>query len=303
MAQRLLPIAVISLFLPLLARADETTGVFLESRTGCLDGQGIEERLGAVLARHGAAGHLSVTVADAPAVSGILVTLRAVWSPTGEVVIERRFDLLQGDCPSGVDLVEVVLERFLDEFPLEQKIEAARPPPPPEPPPPETITVTRDVAALAGSAMLSLDSRWPAPSADLEMGAALDVGSSSHRLVGSAAIRVGLPHALGGGRYIECLGLLGVGWRWAARGWMLRLEVRSGGLLVAGFDYRDNYRRWLLWLEGQACILWEWKGILLGPLVAVSPLWHEVEATGERRGLPWLRVGLVVGLPFWYEKF
>jgi len=145
MMQRLLAILLICILLPPLARAGKEPGVYLESRTECLAEQGIDQRLGAVLERHGAAGHLSLTVADAPAA--------------------------------------------------------------------------------------------------------------------------------------------------------------SGGLLVAGFGYRDNYHRWLLWLEGQACMLWEWNGVMLGPLVAVSPLWHEVEATGEVRSLPWLRVGLMLGLPFWTEKF
>jgi hypothetical protein len=302
MTQRLLAILLACLVLPPLARAGKEPGVYLESRTGCLAEQGIDQRLGAVLERHGAADHLSLTVADAPAASGVLVTLRAIWNPSGEVVLERRFDLLPGDCPSVGDLVVLVLEQFLDRFPLEERIEAARPEPPPAPPP-ALVTISHDVAALAGSAMLSLDSRWPTPGADLELGAAFDVGSSRHRLVASAAVRVGLPHALGGGHYIESLGLLGVGWRYAAPDWMLRLELRSGGLLVAGFGYRDNYHRWLLWLEAQACMLWEWNGVMLGPLVAISPLWHDVEATGEVRSLPWLRVGLVLGLPFWTEKF
>jgi hypothetical protein len=200
-----------------------------------------------------------------------------------------------------VELVALVLEQFLSTFPLEEWISKTRPP---EPPPPEKIFLTRDMAELAGSASLAVDSRWPYPSADLEFGVALDVGSSSHRLVGSAALRVGIPHELGSGSYLESMGLLGVGWRYATRGWMLRVEVRTGGLLVSGFGYTTNYHRWLLWVEAQVGVMWEWKGVLLGPQIAVSPLWHRVETTaGVGRQLPWLRVGVVIGFPFWYKKF
>ena len=73
MMQRLLAILLICILLPPLARAGKEPGVYLESRTECLAEQGIDQRLGAVLERHGAAGHLSLTVADAPAASGGLL--------------------------------------------------------------------------------------------------------------------------------------------------------------------------------------------------------------------------------------
>ncbi len=272
--------------------------VHLESQTACLSGQGIAARLEALVDKHGARKHLSVIVSDAPATAGRLARLRVVGNRTGEVLLEREFALQVEDCPSAGDLLVVVLEEFFESFPLQEWVGST------EPPRPETIFVTRDLAELAGQAFLALDSRWPEPGADIELGLALDMGSSRHRLVGSAALRLCAAHDLGGGSYIESLVLLGVGWRSVFGKWMLRAEARSGALLISGFGYPKNYQRWMLWAEAQLGVLWAWKGVLLGPQIAVSPLWHQVETTaGAKRTLPWLRVGLVLAWPFWSEKF
>lgn len=283
-----------------------TERVMVDDRTGCLAGSDTAGRLGAVIDAGDPEALLSVAVVVAPAVDGSLATMRVLVNHSGELVLERTFTLAPVDCPSAPDLLGIVLERFLAEAPLERwrPPKPPAPPPPPEPPPPETILVTRDVASMAGHVFLAADGRLPEASADLELGAAIDVGSANHRLVASLALRVGLPDRLGQGRYLESLGLLGVGWRWADRGWMVRAEARTGGLLVSGFGYDRSFDTWLLWLEAQVAVLYDLDGILLGAQVAGSPLWHEVATTsGESRRLPWLRLGLTVGFPFWYSRF
>ncbi len=277
--------------------------IVVEEYSDCLSGQPVSEVLSDLIMRYDPDRHLLFTVVVQPAVSGHVVALRVVVKRTGAVIYERSLPLAAGDCPQGLELLRTVLAGFLRDTPAEQW-QPPKPLPPPPPPVPEKQTVLRDVAELAGQLFVAASGRLPDPGADLELGAAIDVGSSSHRLIGSAALRAALPRGLGEGQFTEGLGLLGLGWRYARQDWMLRCEVRLGGLLVAGFGYPDNYQHWLLWLEGQLTMLRSWRGMLWGVEISVSPLRHQVyTAELARADLPWLRVGLVVGFPFWYKKF
>jgi hypothetical protein len=281
--------------------------VQFEARTDCLAAEAVREKLGRLLAQYDIKESLSVALVVDPATSGRVISLRVIVNRTGAVILDRHFNLQVQDCPSALDLLTAVLERFLVETPAEQWLDSlANPVPllPPPPPPPEKILVMKDMAELAGMAFVSVDSRWVTPSADLELGTAIDVGSSSHRLIGSAAVRLGLPRALGTGHYLEASALLGVGWRYASQNWMLRMEVRTGGLLVSGYGYQNDYHDWVLWLEFQSTLAWNWRGVLFGPLIAVSVLRHEVLTTLQvSEQLPWLRIGFFVGFPYWYKRF
>ena len=68
--------------------------------------------------------------------------------------------------------------------------------------------------------------------------------------------------------------LLGVGWRYTAENWCASLEVRTGGLLISGYGFPTDFYAWMLWLEGQATVMWRWQGVFWGPQVGFSPMRH-----------------------------
>ena len=269
----------------------------LENRTSCLDEPSRRARLGDLLAAYTGGAHGSVTVVANPGEGATVLTLRIV-TLNGEIVLDRRFDLKAQDCPSAVELLATVLDTFLRELPRDSWGEGPVPARSPE-----RVVVTADMSEVAGMVFAAVDSRWSPTSADAEIGAAIDVGSTEHRLAGSVTARVGYPHALGGGRYLESLAMLGLGWRYGQESWMVRAEIRTGGLLVSGFGYANNGRVWLLWLEAQAAALWCWQGLLIGPELGLSPLRDHIRTgTGFETEVPWLRAGLVVAIPFWSDK-
>ncbi len=286
---------VTQLSLPVPATA--SISVHIESHTECLDEEQLQLRIGKLLEHYEGGSEGSITVAGSPGETATIATLRVV-TVVGEVVLDRLFELRPEDCPSAVDLFATVLEQFLREFPREGWGEDPQPQPVPE-----RIIVTQDVTEFAGRFFVAADTRWQPTSGDLELGATLDVGSDRHRLTASAAFRVGYPHKLGGGQYIENLALLGVGWRYASQNWLTQIEVRTGGLVVSGFGYAINHHTWLLWLEAQGAIMWHWHGVLMGPQVGVSPLQHRVVTVdGDVSAIPRVRIGVVVAIPFWSQK-
>lgn len=274
--------------------------VYVEDRTDCLDQTGLEEAITDVLLEYEAGKKGSTTVVGNPGETTAMVALRVV-TMAGEIILERRFEFKPEDCPSSTDLITTVLGRFLQDFPREEWGED-----PPEPAPvsaPERVVVTQDVSEFSGLVLVGGDTRWLPTSGDLELGVAIDVGSQRHRLAASAMIRVGVPHALGGGHFIETIGMLGVGWRYAGQSWLTRLEVRTGGLLVSGFGYASNHHTWLLWLEFQGAVMWHWNWVLIGPQIGLSPLRHKaITADGDSANIPWIRAGVVLAIPFWSKR-
>lgn len=273
--------------------------VQIEDQTGCLQGAELSTAINGVLSGYEGGEEGSITVVGNPGDVGVVTTLRVV-TVTGEIVLERRFDLQSQDCPTSTPLISTVLERFLAGFPVEKWEEQPKRTPIPVP---REVVVTRNVSTIAGFFLIGVDSRWLPASADLDLGVAADAGSARHRLTGSATLRLGLPHELGGGQYLESFLMLGVGWRYGAETWLSRLEVRVGSLLASGFGYETNHHTWLLWLELQGASLWQVGAVMLGPQVGLTPLRHRiVTADGAVRHTPWLRVGLVCVIPFWMEE-
>jgi len=289
----------------------------IENQTACLDNGGLQSRLGQILEEYGAAENAIVSVTANPGDLGTTVnprdlgttvnrgdigtiaTLRVV-TITGEVVMERRFDIVPESCPSAIELIAAVLQSFLREFPREKWQEEPLPKVPPEV---REIVIENDVTQYKASVFTAVDSRWPKPSASLDAGVLIDVGGRRHGLVSSAAIRLGMPHGLGAGHFIETFFLLGVGWRYQGENWLLNLALRVGPLMVSGIGFANNYRNWLFYAEAQGTWLFAWRGIHIGPELAVAPLINQVETTRrETTTLPWMRLGCVVVIPIWSKK-
>lgn len=275
----------------------------VESRTTCLEPNTLEHRLSGVLKSYQVGAKSLVTVVANPGQHGATVAILRVITLNGEIVLERLFKLERPDCPSGVDLLAAVLDSFLHDFPRAGWDENPSPRVlAPIVQMPDHVMVDRDVSQFAGLAFAALGTRLAPVGGDTEFGIALDAGSLQHSLTASATVRIGYPHALAGGHFFESFGMLGVGWRYASQGWLVRGEVRTGGLLVFGVGYSTSHHNWLLWLEGQVTLLWQWHDVLVGPQVGISPLMHRVTADGEQSRIAGARLGLVVAVPFWNRK-
>ena len=111
--------------------------------------------------------------------------------------------------------------------------------------------------------------------------------------------RIGYPHQLEEGRYLETFALLGLGWRispWERL--RLRILVRTGGLYLSGIGYDRNYEKWLPWVDAQISLAWQLGPTNLGFECGASPLQYTVSATDdEKRALPWLSIGVFFGIP------
>lgn len=83
---------------------------------------------------------------------------------------------------------------------------------------------------------------------------------------------------------------------------MIRAELRTCGLFVAGFGFPVNHRQWLPWLELQVSMLFRLAPMMLGPQAGFSPLMHEVIAGTQSTGISWLRLGLIAAFPIWTQE-
>ncbi len=281
------------------AKGDVAPLVFVEAQAGCLVAAQVRAKLADVVVDHPGAEALTVTASDVAARMGTRVSLRVV-TPLGEVILERHFELAPADCRSSPLLLATVLQTFLTEVPrtrwgIEKPADESTEVVP--------VVVERDASELGGMLSLGVDSRWLPTGAGLEAGAAIDVGSSRHRLTGSAAVRLGWPQALGSGHFLDATALLGVGWRYGGAHWLVRAEARAGGIWVAGYGFAKDRQVWLPWVEGQLCALWTVGPLLLGPELGLSPLRHLVTTSAGAPGrIPWLRLGVAAAWPLWSKK-
>jgi hypothetical protein len=220
-----------------------------------------------------------------------VITLRVV-AISGEVVLERKIVLRPEDCPSAPELIATVLEHFLHDVPRSVWTEL------PRQPAATIIVVGRELPWVAAVARTSMAARWPGPGADLEVGLALETGTRSGRLMASATARIGTPQRLGVGRIVDGVTAAGVGWRRIGTASVAALEFKVGGRFATGYDYRASRTDWLPWLEVSGGIAWPWHGLLVGPVLAVSPLRQRAVTTaGAETTLPYLRAGVCFEVP------
>ncbi len=280
--------------------AEFTPNIFVEQQTGCMDSATIKSTLGAVLRNREESRYIIISVVISPTVDGALAFLRAIDRETGEILLERTLRILPEECTTAHLALKVMVEQFLTSFPiLEWKEKQAASTTKKPIVRTEKIFVEKETAALNWSILFGIDSRWPSPSGDAEIALGLDAGAKRHGLIGRLIFRGGFPSRLGEGRYFELWALAALGFRFSPKEKIsLNSELRTGALSVNGVGYEKNYRQWLAMAELQLSILWKTGAILMGPEVAVSPLFYEVYTdTGERAELPWIRLGIVFCIP------
>jgi hypothetical protein len=283
--------------------AEVPTSIFVEQKTDCMAVLDIKSALASVLETREEAGFMIVTVVVSPAVDRTLAVLRAIDRETGEILLERTLNIAPEECTNAHLVLKVMLEQFLTGFPIakwKEKHAEAVPPPPTDPIiKTEKVIVEREVMHLQWFLLAGLDSRWPTPSGDLELSLGLDAGAKRHGVICHLVFRIGWPHRLAEGRYIETAALLALGWRFSSNEKRLfRVEIRAGTLRVGGFGYEVNYYQWLVLMEAQLSLLWRAGSVYLGPEASIAPLFHKVfSESGEQRDLPWIRLGILLAIP------
>lgn len=213
---------------------------------------------------------------------------------SGEISLDRTFEIAPEDCASAGELVRLVVARALSPLPhaaappaIDAVAEAPRPVPVPVP----VVASPWRLVLLA-----SAQSRWLPAGADAEIGLALHHETG---LIAGLAVRAATPDSLGNGSFVSGAGLAGVGWRFARGGWALDLEARGGVALVAGYGFARNHTAWLPWVEARVIPSLDLGAVRLGLPITASPLAHDVanQSGSDHGALSQLRVGLGVEIP------
>lgn len=262
--------------------------VRVRSNSPCVPAQAFVEHLEGLL-RDWAGGaqvnlHLLVVAEAERERTRLVVTGR---DSTGEVLLERAFELPPGACPSAMALVETVVEGAIRELPIEAWTHAPPPPPPEEP------------EAWRIRLRFEPDLGLFAASGNLGLGASLMYGSGSQALGVGLLASTGWSGALGQGTPMVQLLLLEAAWAYDPRPWNLTLGLRSGVLWVAGVGYADDEQAVAFWWEAFAQLLYHFGPVGLGMGVAGAPLDHQVSTrAGELRRVSPLRFGPVFVFEF-----
>ena len=282
------------------ATALNGSGVFVEQQTDCMDSSEIHAALSTVLSKRPESEYMSVTVVISKAVADTLAVLRVVDRTTGEILLERRLHVTAAECAEAHLVLTVMLEQFLADFPIEEWMRQRSNPAPKPAVQIEKVTVEKEIAPLRRMLLIGIDSRWPTPNGSLELSLGVDAGGRRRGILGHLILRAVWPRPLGEGRCLDTAALLAVGMRFSPTPRsLLRMEIRTGALLVNGIGYEKNYHHWLVTVEAQMSVLFQVGAVFLGPEIAVSPVVHAVHAeTGESEDLPWIRAGILTGIFF-----
>jgi hypothetical protein len=272
--------------------------VDIKTTTTCLDKAQLAARLEMVLREHSRSREvdLMLTVDDRQDGDHTQIDLRGITGD-GDLLLDRRFALSASDCQSATELLATIVDRFVQELPLE-KWTLGSPPEPMPPPPPQTPVAGRSVW---------VNGRLAASLGLLPVGAAFegtvvsDVGNRTHALGVEVSVIGSYPASLGHGKFYTILVTGGAGWRYSPTPWLARVGVRAGSLMAAGTGFVVNDRQWLPWVE-----LVAGAGRTLGPVTviasgAISPYRHAAVTSDKAlsKQISSLRLSLGVEIPIW----
>ena len=258
--------------------------------SACVDEAIARTRIAQVLtARHATHAGFAIEIAAAQDGDATQLQLRVVRT-SGEVGLERSYELGPSDCASSPDLLALGIDRFLDAFP--HWAGAPPPPPPPVPPPARWVDVTVHAAASSMFAPLGFDGY---------LGGAFDYGARTHRAGATLLVRASAPQDAGPGRFQQTAILAGASYRFRTGSWRVRAELRAGALLVRGTGFDDNASDWLPWWEGA---VFAGRGFAWGALgieLAASGLQHDAVTSDGlvTEDIPQVRLGFAGELGVW----
>lgn len=211
---------------------------------------------------------------------------------SGERILDRRFELEVGSCPSALALVETVVEASIRELPLEAW---TRPAPPAPPPPVAPLAVEAPVddrwgwRIVAGPSVGVLDL-----SGGLELGVSLRYGGQHGLAVGARGV-FSMYGRLGPGRPLTQLGLLEGAWSMETDGLATAAGLRSGLLIATGVGYAEDDVAVAFWWEAFGRITFTFGALALGPELVVGPQQHLLSTrAGLTTRVSPLRLGLVL---------
>jgi hypothetical protein len=261
------------------------TSMFVNDMT-CPQASDARASLERVLVAHGAEYARFRIVVDTPWDDKGKYLRLLVIHESGEMGLQRLYELKPEDCASGAELLALGLDRFLTSFP-----EWIGPPRPSTPvaPPDRWLEV-------AGTA--AVNSMFVPVGVDAQLGGMLDIGGERDRLGGTLLVRGSIPQAAGSGRFQQTSFLAGASYRHRTGVWELRGEARAGALLVIGMGFDQNDHDWLPWWEGAAFAGRRFGWGAIGVEVAASGLRHKAVTRDGlvSEDIPLLRLGLAIEL-------
>jgi hypothetical protein len=254
--------------------------VEVKATAGCLNKSELTTRLGRVVSDHAGSREVDflISIQEQKAGENTGVDLKGITGE-GDVVLDRQFVLSSSDCQSATELLATVVERFIQELPLERwTLE----------PGPATLEQPKPSAVVEGrpiwvTGRLGVYSAFAPVGVAFEGGLIADIGGRTHALSLEMEVLGSYPSSMGHGKVYTVT------------------VVGGGSMMAAGADFVVNDRQWLPWAE-LAALAGRWLGpVILTISASVSPFRHTAVVSDKAlsRPLSNVRLGLGVEIPIW----
>ena len=260
--------------------------------TGCVDNAGLEGRISQILnafaPQRADTQDLTARMSVSLSAMNLSVSIK-LSDASGRIALARRYQLHKDDCPDVPDLLSLVLQEYLREFPENPWREMPESQREQEP--------TQKLSATKLRLGISLLSEINPAGAKFETNAHIQgpIISWLSWQTGLQA-RVGLPQDLSSGSYQRIEFLMGAGL--AIQTWhtIWDIQLLGGGYVVAGNAFNDNRVAIAPALEINLSTRWYWEKFSLGPSLGLSLLQHQVQVLPENTQEPIsiLNIGLTL---------
>ena len=275
--------------LPHLAQA-HTTQIY--GGTGCIDGPKLEGQITQLLIDFAPdrsdTKNLTARIAISLSSDNLSASIK-LTDTSGRTALARRYQLHKNDCPDVPDLLSLVLQEFLREFPenpwqAPQEVKDS----------PTGSARDTNVHLRLG---LSLLSQINPSGVKFESNAHLQ-GAIFEGLDWQIGlhIRAGMPQPVSDGSYQRLEFLLGAGF--SLQGWqtLWDIQILGGGYILSGQSFSENRIGIAPALEIVVGTRWYWEDFSIGPTFGLSVLQHQVQVLPENSEQPIsiLNIGLSI---------
>lgn len=256
--------------------------VRVRSNSPCVDAHQWSERLEALLQDYAGGAEIALELSVVAEAERDRTRLSIIGiDAASSTVLDRRFDLEPGACPSALELGLTVVEAAIRGLPVEAWTKSA---------PPAPIAASR--APLRGRLSVGLGLGLIPIAGSVELGLEALYGEGPHALALGLWASSAYSGSLGPGTPLAGLVLLEAGWQWEEERFGVGASVRSGALWVAGLGYPENAQAVAFTLEGNLRLHYRIGSLRVGLSVSASPLDRQLSTrAGETRRLAPLRLG------------
>ncbi len=258
--------------------------VLVRSNSPCVDAHQWSERLEALLQDYAGGAEIALQLSVVAEAERDRTRLSIIGvDASSSTLVDRRFDLEPGACPSALELGLTVVEAAIRGLPIEAWTKSA---------PPASVPPSPGPAPLRGRLSLGLGLGLVPIAGSVELGLQALYGEGPHALVLGLWASSAYSGSLGPGTPLAGLVLLEAGWQWEEGRFGVGASVRSGALWVAGLGYPENAQAVAFSLEGNIRLHYRIGSVRLGLSVSASPLDRQLSTRGgETRRLAPLRLG------------